>query len=103
MGQRNEDETRRAIRELVLEMAPAGPAADKPDPELVDDLGYHSLALLELAFLLEDEFSLPAIDRESAQRIQRVSDVENYVVAQLRDRDGSNRDDSDPAEVTGPR
>jgi acyl carrier protein len=84
MTQRTEEETRRQIREIVISMAPDSSSADEQDPHLVETLGYHSLALLELAFALEDEYALPPIDQESAQSIRRVSDVEDYVLAQLR-------------------
>ncbi|MFI9388799.1 phosphopantetheine-binding protein [Kutzneria sp. NPDC052558] len=85
MTQRTQDQVRRQIAELALAMAPApGGATGIDDPDLVDDLGYHSLALLELAFALEDEFELPPIDQERAQRIRRVGDVADYVVEQLR-------------------
>ncbi|MFF4588375.1 hypothetical protein [Streptomyces sp. NPDC001388] len=84
MTQRTEEETRRQIREIVISMAPDASRADEQDPDLVETLGYHSLALLELAFALEDEYALPPIDQESAQRIRKVSDVEDYVLAQVR-------------------
>lgn len=81
----DERRIRRTVRELVLGMAPeTDPVGD--DPDLVDELGYYSLALLELAFALEDEFDLPPIDQDSARRIHTVSDVADYVVAQLRSR-----------------
>jgi acyl carrier protein len=101
----NEQEIRALIREIVLEMAPEPPQGGQEDPELVHHLGYHSLALLEMAFALEDEFALPPIDQESALSISRVSDVERYVLGQLAAREGADgpaRDGADrPAAVTG--
>ncbi|MDX3535554.1 phosphopantetheine-binding protein [Streptomyces sp. MB09-01] len=88
MTQRTEEDMRRQIRDIVISMAPDAGAADGTDPDLVETLGYHSLALLELAFALEDEYALPPIDQESAQSIRTVSDVENYVLAQLRQGEG---------------
>ncbi|MDH6128353.1 hypothetical protein [Kitasatospora sp. GP82] len=88
MSQRTEQETREDIREIVVAMAPDPGGAAEADPALVEDLGYHSLALLELAFALEDEYGLPAIDQEIARRIRCVSDVQDYVVGQLRAVDG---------------
>ncbi|MGW4905294.1 hypothetical protein [Streptomyces sp. NPDC004270] len=85
MSQRTEEELRQEIREIVISMAPDQSRAADADPELVDGLGYHSLALLELAFALEDEYSLPPIDRESALTIRKVGDVADYVLSQLRD------------------
>ncbi|MFD7903971.1 hypothetical protein ACFV4F_17960 [Kitasatospora sp. NPDC059722] len=83
MTQRTAEEIRQDIRDIVIGMAPDQGLADRPDPELVEELGYHSLALLELAFALEDEYGLPAIDRERARLIRRLSDVQEYVVAEL--------------------
>ncbi|MEE3922508.1 hypothetical protein V2I01_41850 [Micromonospora sp. BRA006-A] len=54
---------------------------------LVEDLEYHSLALLELAFALEDEFDLPPIDEQSVQNIRTAADIENHVVRQLESKD----------------
>jgi acyl carrier protein len=80
----DEQEIRRRVRALIMEMAPAEEPDHDPDPHLVDTLGYYSLALLELAYALEDEFDLPPIDMQAAHGIQRASDVERYVVEQLR-------------------
>jgi acyl carrier protein len=60
-------------------MAPSAISAPTERTRLVEDLGYHSLALLELAFALEDEFALPAMDAEQAQKISTMLDVEEYV------------------------
>ncbi|MET8756351.1 hypothetical protein [Lentzea sp. NPDC004782] len=81
----DEDVVRHRIRALILEMAPEQPADDSdPDPLLVETLGYYSLSMLELAFALEDEYDLPPIDQETASRIRRASDIEDYVINQLR-------------------
>lgn len=55
------------------------------DPLLVEELEYHSLALLELAFALEDEFDLQPIDEASVQSIKSASHIEDYVLRQLRE------------------
>jgi acyl carrier protein len=79
-------EVRTQIREIVLELAP-NPQPDAPgDVRLVEDLEYHSLALLELAFALEDEFDLPPIDEESVRDIRSAQDIEDYVLRQLADK-----------------
>lgn len=84
---RSEDEVVAIVRELVFELAPKQDVVDKPPSlRLIEDLEYHSLALLELAFTLEDEFQLDPIDEEVAQQIQTVGDVESHVVEQLRSR-----------------
>lgn len=65
--------------EHILELAPSSISAPTEQTRLVEDLGYHSLALLELAFALEDKFALPAMDAEQAQKIGTMLDVEEYV------------------------
>jgi acyl carrier protein len=82
---RSESEVRALIREIVHELAPNPDVATGSERKLVDELEYTSLALLELAFTLEDEFELPPIDEETARRIITVGDVEEYVVGGLRD------------------
>jgi len=78
-------ETRDVIRRVILELAPLATSGPLDDLRLVSDLGYHSLALLELAFALEDEFGLPPMDEERAQRIHTVEQVEEYVLDVLKD------------------
>ena len=85
-GARSESDVRRIIRDLVLELAPHDDTVSAEDPHLVDDLAYHSLAVLELAFTIEDEFDLEPIDQETAQHIQTVRAVEDYVIDKLRAR-----------------
>ncbi len=75
------------MRELVLELAPNPEKGDQDEVLLVEDLEYHSLALLELAFALEDEFDLPPIDEQSVQNIRTAADIENHVVRQLESKD----------------
>lgn len=80
---RSESDVRQLIRMLVRELAPSPEGLSVENPRLIEDLGYHSLALLELAFTIEDEFGLEPIDQESAQRILTSSDVESYVVERI--------------------
>lgn len=70
---------RQTVWRLILELAPSSASVPNEHTRLVEDLGYHSLALLELAFALEDEFALPAMDAEQAQKISTMLDVEAYV------------------------
>ncbi|MDJ0822245.1 MAG: phosphopantetheine-binding protein [Paracoccaceae bacterium] len=71
------------IAEIIADLAPEEPKFTK-ETRLVEDLGFHSLALLELAFSLEDEFVLPSIDEETARAIQTVGDVQAHVTQELR-------------------
>lgn len=83
---RSEADVRALVRDIVREMAPNPAGADDAGDEvpLVDTLEYTSLALLELAFTLEDEFELPPIDEETARRIVTILDVQQHVVDGLR-------------------
>jgi acyl carrier protein len=86
---RTQQEVRAQLRDIVLDLAP-NPQPDVPDDALlVEDLEYHSLALLELAFALEDEFDLPPIDEESARNIRSIKDIEDYVLQQIDARSGT--------------
>lgn len=84
-----EEGIREQIRCTVIELSPQSDAVPRPimkaDPEtrLVEDLGYHSLALMELAFALEEEFQLPPVDQTAADHIVTVGDVEDYVCEHL--------------------
>lgn len=71
------------VRELIQELAPRRADALADEMLLVEDLEYHSLALLELAFALEDEFDLPPLDEEKVQHIRTVADIEEHVAVQL--------------------
>jgi acyl carrier protein len=77
---------RAAVREVVLELAPTGDPAATPESRLIEDLGFHSLALLELAFSLEDEFDLAPIDENTARAITTLGAVQDHVVGELRER-----------------
>jgi acyl carrier protein len=78
------EEVRETVLGIIRQLAPEpdrfDPAADL---RLVDDLGFHSLALLELAFAIEDDFDLPPIDEETGRGIQTTRQVLDYVIGQL--------------------
>jgi acyl carrier protein len=79
-----EHEVRANVKKIILELAPQTQHPLMPHHRLSDDLEYHSLALLELAFSLEDEFDLLPIDEQTARRIHNVLDVEEHVISELR-------------------
>jgi acyl carrier protein len=83
--ERDEKTVRASVAELIRELAPAQ-NSDKvgSDARLVEDLNYHSLALMELAFTIEDEFALDPIDEETVLKIVTVADVETHVVNEMR-------------------
>jgi acyl carrier protein len=84
-----EHELRTRVRDLVLRHAPEPPAAPPDDgTHLMDELGYHSLALLELAFALEGEFGLRPLDERAARDMRTVGDVAAHVLRERGLRDG---------------
>ncbi len=89
-ARRTRREVYAVIEQIIIEFMPndeLDAASVKAASQLVDDLGFHSLALLEMAFTIEDEFDLEPIDEQTASTIVTVGDVEKYVVARLQDRD----------------
>ena len=87
--EQTEADIRQTVLSVILEMAPNPDGGTEPATALVDDLGYHSLALMEVAFALEDEFDLDPIDEASARKITTVGAVQDYVVTKLADRDAA--------------
>lgn len=79
-------QVRARVRAIVARLAPAAQAEVRPQSRLVDDLEYQSLALLELAFALEEEYGLAPIDEAIAAQIHTVSDIEGYILMELRER-----------------
>ena len=79
----SEPEVEATIRQIIFEFA-SPPGARAPDEaRLVEDLNYTSLAMLELAFALEDEFDLPTINEETARGIVTAKDVIDHVFSHL--------------------
>ena len=83
---RSEAQIRELVVEIVRELAKDKSIALSEDRLLVEDLGFHSLALLELAFTLEDEFDLLPITEDDAREITTVGKVIEHVLSQLRGR-----------------
>lgn len=67
------------VRRVVAQLSPARVPAAQSGDRLVEDLGYDSLAVLELAFALEEEFGLPAIGMERAVHLTTVGDLEDLL------------------------
>jgi len=49
-----------------------------PEAELVEDLGFDSLGLVELMLVLEEKFSVTISD-DDAEKIQTIGDIINYL------------------------
>lgn len=67
------------VHRIVGSLAPDRAQDVTRESDLRNDLGYHSLALVELAFLIEDAFSLDPIRREEAELIQVVGEITDFV------------------------
>ena len=83
---RTEADVRAQVRTIVLELSPERDESAGPGASLVEHLGFHSLAMVELAFTLEEEFDLPPIEETVARRITTVGAVQDHVVAELSSR-----------------
>ena len=76
----DQKEIRAKVRTIIGQVAPTPKAAPAPTDRLVDDLGYNSLALMDLAVALEKEFALTSLSEDAAASIGTVEDVEDIVV-----------------------
>lgn len=86
----SDTEVRARVRSIILDLAPEKIPAEQGDLRLLEDLGYHSLAMVELAFALEDEFELPPMDEQAVnESIRTAADVEDYVLELMRAAAGS--------------
>ncbi|MET9440568.1 acyl carrier protein [Streptomyces sp. NPDC006610] len=64
---------------MVRLIAPRKPEAVDPGDRLIGDLGFHSLVLAELGYNLEDLYGLRSLTPEEAMKLERVSDVIDWV------------------------
>lgn len=88
-AEQSDADVRARVRSIILQVAPSPGGVQAGETKLVDHLEYHSLALLELGFTLEDEFDLPPIDQAQVQDITTVEEVEDLVLELLRQRTGA--------------
>ena len=65
------------VLEIVGELC--GVADVEPHHELVGELGFDSLGLVELLVVLEDAFALPPVDIETLGQIETVEDVQRAI------------------------
>ncbi len=72
---------RNDVRRLIGEMSPLGSRTAQPTDRLVEDLGYDSLAVIELSLQLESQFSLKPMSQDDATAITTVGDIEDLVVS----------------------
>ena len=83
-----EQDSRARVSEIIGQMSPLGPRQATAGDRISDDLGYDSLAVVELALILESEFDLQQISEEDAIDIVTVGDVQDLVVKMGRLPDG---------------
>jgi acyl carrier protein len=84
-AQRADQDVRAKVRSIILQVAPNPDGVQSSgETKLVDHLEYHSLALLELGFTMEDEFNLPPLDQSQVQDISTVEEVEDLVLRLLK-------------------
>lgn len=67
------------VAALVLELSPRKATAAPEDALLVTDLGYESLALIELAAAIEDEFGIGPIPADDSLAVETIADVTRLV------------------------
>ncbi|MBX7266839.1 acyl carrier protein [Micromonospora sp. Llam7] len=88
VGPKQSDEQIRAqVQAIVLDLAPNPDGLRDAETALVQDLGFHSLALMELAFALEDEFDLEPIDEKTARSITTLGAVQAHVLRRIAERE----------------
>jgi acyl carrier protein len=76
----NDETLRSKVRDILFQVAPNKPDNFSRDTELVSDLAYHSLAILEAIFTIEEEIEIELVDYGNADEITTVGDVEDYVL-----------------------
>ncbi len=67
------------VRKLVGDLVPAGGREAASSDRLVEDLGYDSVAMVELAVALEVEFDLQDIAEDEAMSLVTVEDIESTI------------------------
>lgn len=68
------------VKGLIASMSPREMPLVAPQARLIEDLGYDSLALIELAVAIENRFGIDAISDEQAMGIATVGDLESLVL-----------------------
>jgi acyl carrier protein len=68
---------------LVTECAPIQEIVVTKSSRLVEDLGYHSLALVELGVALEDEFGLDPITADDVEQVVNVGQLVEFVCSRV--------------------
>jgi len=67
------------VRNVLLQFAPHPADSVDENTDLVAELAYNSLAMLEAVFVLEEELSVDLVNDGTAGHMATVGDVERYV------------------------
>jgi acyl carrier protein len=70
---------RAQVRRIVGEMSPLGAREARSEDRLVEELGYDSLAVIELSLRIEQEFTLIDLGAGATPDITTVKDIEDFV------------------------
>ncbi|MFF4583956.1 acyl carrier protein [Streptomyces sp. NPDC000345] len=70
---------RAQVRQIVGEMSPLGAREARSEDRLVEELGYDSLAVIELSLRIEQEFALVDLGTGATPDITTVKDIEDFV------------------------
>ena len=73
---------RSKVRQIVGEMSPLGAREAASEDRLIEELGYDSLAVIELSLRMEQEFALEPATGSGTPDITTVKDIEDFVEAQ---------------------
>ncbi|HEU5331335.1 MAG TPA: acyl carrier protein [Actinocrinis sp.] len=76
------------VREVARLVCPLKGAVVAEASRLINDLGFHSLALVELGFNIEDLFGLEAVDPREAMGLSTVGDIVALVERALAEQNG---------------
>jgi acyl carrier protein len=60
-------------------MSPIRASDVRPSSNLIAELGFDSLGVVELLVALEDTFDLPPVDADNLAEVERVDDLERIV------------------------
>jgi acyl carrier protein len=71
------------VRRVVGALAPEPVERAGDDQNLVDNLGYYSLRLIELSFAMEELFALEPMTIEDAPPISTVRELQEYLLAKV--------------------
>ncbi|GAB7182197.1 hypothetical protein ATKI12_2028 [Kitasatospora sp. Ki12] len=76
------------ISQLVNLIAPTKKDRIGPDTKLVSELGYHSLAMVQMGLTLEDVFEFDGLPQERASALETVQEITELVQELLDEGEG---------------